>query len=232
MREQTLHDPASPPVGESRAHVLDVLRAAPEAVGVREIAEQTGLHANTARFHLDTLVREGLAERSTEGRGRPGRPRAIYRAAPSRVPAGRRSYQLLAQMLTGLLTEALPHPSQAAVGAGEAWGRYLADTPSPVQRIDTDEAVRRLTHVLTDVGFAPGLAQDRAAPVIPLRHCPFREVAEEHREVVCSLHLGLMRGALKEVRAPLGVDRLEPFVEPSLCLVHLTPAQQQADGTA
>ncbi|GLV75950.1 ArsR family transcriptional regulator [Streptomyces hygroscopicus subsp. hygroscopicus] len=227
-----MHDPASPPVGESRAHVLDVLRAAPEAVGVREIAEQTGLHANTARFHLDTLVRAGLAERSTEGRGRPGRPLAVYRAAPSRVPAGRRSYQLLAQMLTGLLTEALPHPSQAAVGAGEAWGRYLADTPSPVQRIDSDEAVRRLTHVLTDVGFAPGLAQDRATPVIPLRHCPFREVAEEHREVVCSLHLGLMRGALKEVRAPLGVDRLEPFVEPSLCLVHLTPAQQQADGTA
>lgn len=40
---------------------------------------------------------------------------------------------------------------------------------------------------------------------------------------MCSLHLGLMRGALKEVRAPLGVDRLEPFVGPSLCLAHLTP---------
>jgi predicted ArsR family transcriptional regulator len=234
MSEQTLHDPAeTPAVGESRAHVLDVLRATPEAVGVREIAEQTGLHSNTARFHLDTLVKEGLAERATEGHGRPGRPRAVYRAATlSRVPAGRRSYQLLAQMLTGLVTEALPQPAQAAVNAGEAWGRYLAETPSPDQRVDAEEAIRRLTQVLTDVGFSPGPVQDCPDRVIPLRHCPFREVAEEHRDVVCSLHLGLMRGALKEVRAPLGVDRLEPFVEPSLCLAHLTPAgQHRAERT-
>jgi predicted ArsR family transcriptional regulator len=136
-------------------------------------------------------------------------------------------------MLTGLVTEALPQPAQAAVDAGEAWGRYLADTPSPAQRIDTDEAIRRLTQVLTNVGFAPGPVQDRPDRVIPLHHCPFREVAEEHRDVVCSLHLGLMRGALKEVRAPLSVGRLEPFVEPSLCLAHLTTQKQRRpDRTA
>jgi len=235
MSEQPLHDPAGPSaVGESRAHVLDVLRAASEAIGVREIAEQTGLHPNTARFHLDTLVGEGLAERRTEGRGRPGRPRTVYHAAASPpVPAGRRSYQLLAQMLTGLISQTLPQPAQAAVDAGEAWGRYLADTPSPAKQIDTDEAIRRLTAVLTDVGFAPGAVEERPDRVIPLRHCPFREVAEEQRDVVCSLHLGLMRGALKEVRAPLGVDRLEPFVEPSLCLAHLTHTDQdQPDHAA
>src|SRR5690606_13027187 len=155
---RTVYDAVdAPAVGESRGHVLDVLRAAPEGAGVREIAEQTGLHSNTARFHLDILVKEGLAERGTGGRGRPGRPRTVYRAAPSpRVPAGRRSYRLLAQMLTGLVTEALPRPAQAAVDAGEAWGRYLADTPSPTQRVDTEEALRRLAQVLTDVSFAPG----------------------------------------------------------------------------
>ncbi|WP_330342045.1 hypothetical protein [Streptomyces sp. NBC_00557] len=129
-------------------------------------------------------------------------------------------------MLTGIVSETLPHPAQAAVDAGEAWGRYLADTPSPVQRIDAEEAVRRLTRVLADVGFSPGPAGSRPDKAIALRHCPFREVAEEHREVVCSLHLGLMRGVLKEVRAPLSVDRLEPFVEPSLCLAHLAPVEQ------
>jgi predicted ArsR family transcriptional regulator len=238
MSEQTLRDPGgAPAVGESRAQVLDVLRAAAdEGAGVREVAEQTGLHSNTARFHLDSLVKDGLAERGTEGGGRPGRPRTVYRAAASpRVPADSRSYQLLARMLTGLVTEALPHPAAAAVSAGEEWGRYLADTPSPGQRIDAAEAVRRLTRVLADVGFAPGPPGADADPdadgdgpsaqVVPLRHCPFREVAEEHREVVCSLHLGLMRGALKEVRAPVAVDRLQPFVEPSLCLAHLVPAE-------
>ncbi|MFF0644042.1 hypothetical protein ACFYVV_10585 [Streptomyces tendae] len=70
-------------------------------------------------------------------------------------------------------------------------------------------------------GVAPGLPDH-----VPLRHCPFREGAEEHRDTVCSLHLGLIRGALKEVPAPLGVDRLDPFVEPSLCLAHLSRADE------
>ncbi|MGW4560850.1 helix-turn-helix transcriptional regulator [Streptomyces sp. NPDC004561] len=225
MSEETLRDPSggAAALGESRARVLEVLRAASAAVGVREIAEQTGLHPNTARFHLDTLVKDGLAEGRAEGAGRPGRPRTVYLAAASGVPAGLRSYHLLAQMLTGLVTESLPQPAQAAVRAGEAWGRYLAETPAPSRRIDIEEAIRRLTEVLTDVGFAPGPVRNQPDPVVPLHHCPFREIAEQHREVVCSLHLGLMRGALQEVRAPVGVDRLEPFVEPSLCLAHLTP---------
>jgi predicted ArsR family transcriptional regulator len=232
MTERTVRDARNGPAaaGRSRAEVYDVLRAAPGAVGVREVAGQTGLHPNTARFHLDTLVKEGRAERGTEELGRPGRPRTVYRPVISNEPSGRRSYALLAQMLTALVAESVPQPAEAAVHAGEAWGRYLADTPSPAQHLDADEALRRLTRLLADVGFAPGPVQDRSAPVVPLRHCPFREVAEEHQDVVCSLHLGLMRGALEEVRAPLGVDRLDPFVEPSLCLARLVPAEERRTG--
>lgn len=222
-----LHDPTGPVGrGESRAQVLGILRASAGAVGVREIADRTGLHANTARFHLNTLVKDGLAERGSEGHDGPGRPRTVYRATrPAQAAAaGRRSYQLLAQMLTGLITQAVPHPERAAIDAGEAWGRYLAESPPPDQRVDAAEAVRRLVDVLTDVGFAPDPGPDATAPVIPLRHCPFREVAQDHRDVVCSLHLGLMRGTLKEVHAPLEVESLEPFVEPSLCLAHIVPA--------
>lgn len=220
-------------VGESRGQVLDVLRSTSGTVGVREIAGRTGLHSNTVRFHLDTLVGEGLAERSTEGLGRPGRPRAIYKASARRTTADRRSYQLLAHMLTGLAAQALERPAQAAVDAGDAWGRYLVNTPSPAQRVNAEESISRLSRVLDDAGFAPGPVESESAPVIPLRHCPFVEIAEEHQDIVCSLHLGLMRGALKEVRAPLRVDRLEPFVAPSLCLAHLARTEDRpVDGAA
>lgn len=37
----------------------------------------------------------------------------------------------------------------------------------------------------------------------------------------------LMRGAVAEMRAPLSVTDLEPFVEPNLCLAHIT---RQNDG--
>ena len=192
-------------------------------MGVREVAERVGLHQNTARFHLDGLVDAGLAERRAEERSEPGRPRMVYASTSTDVPSGQRSYRLLAEMLTSLVADTVPEPETAAEAAGEAWGRYLAERPAPSQRVDADEGMRRLLSVLADMGFAPDPAQSNAETLVPLRHCPFREVAERHREVVCSLHLGLMRGVLAEVRAPLRADRLEPFVEPSLCLAHLAP---------
>lgn len=64
---------------------------------------------------------------------------------------------------------------------------------------------------------------DRARE-IRLRHCPFQNLAEQHGEVICSVHLGLMQGALSAMRAPVSVDRLDPFVEPDLCVAHLAHA--------
>ncbi|HET7066362.1 MAG TPA: helix-turn-helix domain-containing protein [Nocardioides sp.] len=227
MTDQPLTDPTPAVLGESRGRVLDVLRAIDGPAGVQEIAARVGLHPNTARFHLDGLVDAALAERRAEGEGRPGRPRMVYVATPSDVPAGQRSYRLLAEMLTGLVSDSLPEPAVAAEKAGEAWGRYLAERPAPGQEVDAAEGLRRLNTVLAEVGFDPAPVDD-TEHVIPLHHCPFREVAQQHREVVCSLHLGLMRGALSETRAPLAVERLDPFVDPSLCLAHLVPAADQA----
>jgi predicted ArsR family transcriptional regulator len=216
-------DPIAPVLGGSRSRVLDVLRGAGGPVGVQEIATQTGLHANTARFHLDALVDAGLVERNVEGRHQPGRPRVVFTAGPACDPARRHNYRLLAEMLTGLIASILPQSGPAAVEAGESWGRYLAPRLAPLHRVDAIEGIRQLSAVLADVGFAPDPVSDLPAPVIGLRHCPFREIAAQHPELVCSLHLGLIRGVLSEVRAPLTAERLEPFVEPSLCLAHLAP---------
>jgi predicted ArsR family transcriptional regulator len=231
MSEPTLIDPGPGPVlGESRGRVLDMLRAADGQAGVQEIATRTGLHPNTARFHLDGLVAAGLAERYTEERSQPGRPRMVYRAQIAGPAANQRSYRLLAEMLTSLVAGTLPHAERAAVEAGEAWGRYLVERPPPMRKVNAEEGIRRLSTVLADAGFDPGAVRDADAPVIPLRHCPFREIAELHRDVVCSLHLGLMRGVLAEVRAPVTAERLEPFVEPSLCLAHLATSKWARRG--
>jgi predicted ArsR family transcriptional regulator len=54
-----------------------------------------------------------------------------------------------------------------------------------------------------------------------LRRCPFYDLAEQHPEVVCSVHKGLVEGALDELGSDLDVE-LTPFVEPNVCLVALT----------
>ena len=221
---------AGAPLGQSRAHVLDLLRAAGSPAGVRDIADQAGLHPNTARFHLDALVDAGLAARAPKQRTTPGRPSMAYRAVAGGEPMGRRRYRLLAEMLTSLIAGMLPKPGEAAGEAGREWGRYLTEPPPPYQRLDAGEAVERLTATMAEIGFAPEAVTDGTQYQLRLRQCPFREVAENHQDVVCQLHLGLMQGALAQMRAPVTADRLQPFAEPSLCIAYLATRQNQASA--
>lgn len=208
-------------LGESRARVLAVLQGANAALGVREVAEGVRLHPNTARFHLDGLVEGGMARRSAEDRELPGRPRSLYAASPDSAGTGRRSYRLLAEILTSYLASHTKQPRQAALKAGNAWGHFLTDCPTPSRRIDAAAATRHLVEALDDIGFDPEAVRAGRKRQILLHHCPFRETAEEHGDVVCSIHLGLMQGMLSELDAPLEAERLDAFVEPNLCVVHL-----------
>ncbi|ACU98840.1 helix-turn-helix transcriptional regulator [Saccharomonospora viridis] len=221
MPETSLTDEASgPALGRSRTRVLELLRTTDGPLTAHQVAQRVGFHVNTARFHLDALVEAGLAQRGTEGAGRPGRPRMVYRAVAHRASEGPRSYRLLATMLSTLIDRVMPEPREAAIAAGREWGRYLAKRPAPFEHVDAEEGIRRVANVLAEAGFAPGEVSGAGPRVLPLRHCPFQEVARVHGDVVCSLHLGLMQGVLAEVGAPVTARRLEPFVEPSLCLAH------------
>jgi predicted ArsR family transcriptional regulator len=208
-------------VGRRRAVVLGVLHELGGPVSAREVAERTGLHLNTARFHLDRLVADGLAARAGEARATPGRPRILYAAAgPGSDP---RSYALLAEMLTGLVAD-LKEAAPIVTRTGRAWGRHLVERPAPSERLDATEATARVVRVLDGIGFRPQVQVVPDGVHLLLHHCPFREVAERHADVVCAMHLALIEGALEELRAPLRATGLDPFLEPSLCRARLGPA--------
>lgn len=215
-------------LGDSRARVLGVLQDAGTPLGVADVSEAVGLHPNTTRFHLDGLVDAGLVQRATEERETPGRPRTLYSARPEAGRAGPRSYRLLAEILTSYLASQSRQPVTAALTAGTEWGRYLARRPAPFRRVTAEQATADLVRVLDEIGFAPEAVTVGRKRRVLLHHCPFREAAEQHREVVCSVHLGLMRGLLEESGAPLQAERLDPFVEPSLCVTHLAARAAKA----
>jgi predicted ArsR family transcriptional regulator len=220
MSMVTLLDPAAAasPSGR-RGQVLALLQDAAEPMTAAQVATATGLHINTARFHLEGLAADGHATRSAEARELPGRPRVLY--AADGASARPRSYRLLAEMLTGLV-DTLPDPQAAAAEAGHAWGRHLIERTAPSERVDSDEALGRLARVLAAAGFEPEIHTEHPTqPEIHLPHCPFQEVAVRHQGVVCGLHLGLMQGALAELRAPLEATALEPWVTPTLCVARL-----------
>jgi predicted ArsR family transcriptional regulator len=213
-------------MSERRQQVLDAIHRSTAPVGVSEIADQLGIHPNTARFHLEALVDEGVVERAPDTPSGPGRPRVGYRARPGLARGGARRYRVLAEILLGHLSTTSDDPAATAAAAGRTWGAHLVPRPAPFQEITRDEAVDRLTAMLDGLDFAPEPVAGEHGPPdrVRLRHCPFLELAEPHRDLVCPLHLGLMQGALSELGAPVTVTALEPFAETTACLAHLTPS--------
>lgn len=221
------------PAPGRRDAVLRELRVLDRPVGVAELAHRLGVHPNTVRFHLDKLVDAERVARVQGRGGAPGRPAVLYQAVRAMDPAGPRQFALLARVLVAALA-AHPDPGAQAASAGREWGRERAMAGPGAG----GSPVRRLLGLLDELGFAPeaspGVAavegDQMAAQVrggegwVGLHRCPFLELATASPSVVCPVHLGLMQGALGGWSADVTVDRLDPFVQPDLCLAHLAPA--------
>lgn len=206
--------------GDRRDDVLTALRAAGRPMTINEVAAQLSVHPNTARFHLDALARRGRVETVKPSPAKPGRPPLTFRVPTGMDPEGPRDYRTLA----GVLADALARqhdPQTLAVAAGRAWAQAEVDADAVRDR---GRAVDRLTDLLAVMGFAP---EKRSADAeIGLRNCPFLELAQSRRDVICPVHLGLMQGALSAWKASVTVDALTPFAEPGLCIAHLTPRRR------
>jgi predicted ArsR family transcriptional regulator len=201
-----------------------LLRSSPAPMSIVAIAEELGVHPNTVRFHLDSLVADGQVEQVEYGRKGPGRPPLMFQAVRQMDRGGVRHYRVLAEILSTALA-AERNPRAKAMAAGRAWGRELDSRPeSPPPAASAGDAIDKLVEALDELGFAPERRTSNGEQQVGLRHCPFLELAETRASVVCPIHLGLMQGALETWAAPVSVDRLDAFVEPDLCLAHITPA--------
>lgn len=210
---------AAAPPGR-REDVLQSLRSRPEPQTIASLAAELQLHPNTVRFHLDSLVAAGRVRQADHEPRRRGRPALLYEAVRGMDPGGPRGYRTLAEILTVGLA-ALPDPESLAQDAGRTWGRQQAIAMTRGTALD------RLVGLLDDMGFAPERRETDGAAQIGLRHCPFLEVAESHTQVVCPIHLGLMQGAMEAWDGARTVTSLERFVEPDLCVAHLSAFDPQ-----
>ncbi len=235
-------------LGATRARLLAVLEESRQPMTVRELAAAVALHPNSVREQLGALVDAGLvvtsrsspaasSGASTVARGRPSHR---YAARPHPDPS--EPYRVLARVLAEQLASA-PDAIATSLAAGERWGSRLVEagmTGAP-DRVPTsaeeghERAIRRLVRVLDEAGFAP----DSAVPdphdvagrpaTIELSRCPFEPVGGDHRPVVCGVHLGMMRGVLRGIGAPVHAVSLEPYPRPGVCIARL--AARPADRT-
>ena len=220
-QQGALHRALSDP---SRVRILEVLQQTEEALDARQLGTRVGLHTNTVRSHLRVLTEAGLVSTRREERTGPGRPRVLYQVAAEPTDEhALASYRLLAQILASSLGSE-PDPSTRAEKAGQAWGAHLVRKPPPLTSISKQETLDEVVRLHEQYGFKAELRQATRGQELVLKRCPFQEVATTYQTVVCSVHLGLIRGALAELASGVEADRLEPFAEPGACIGHLTGA--------
>lgn len=194
-----------------------------------QLAGALTVHGNTVRAHLRELTDARLVERATVPAGGRGRPAHRYRATAAGLAAVRaggaafQEYRGLTQAFAAHLARRSADPSGEARAIGREWGTHLArdgaDRAAPA-----GSATERVVELLDQLGFTPV----RQAGSIALRTCPLLELATEMPQVICSVHLGLVEGALSEYGAGGSAAELLPFVEPGACRLALS----EPDDTA
>lgn len=167
------------------------------------LADEAGIHINTARDHMRVLEAEGLitsAPVTTGTRGRP--PLAFYPVvhAASNPEAERRVHEAKAQ--GDMLRRIAPESDHTETLGDDA-----------VHQLDT------LYSHLDDVGLEPDV--DEASLTIDLQPCPYTSMFDENQAVVCSVHANLVRDQLSQTEGPLRLDRLNPYVSEHQCVIAL-----------
>jgi predicted ArsR family transcriptional regulator len=185
------------------------LARSPRPLATADIADSLQLHANTVRPHLERMREAGLLAVEVGGRGDVGRPQHRYSVAadapslglePSSIPVLARMVLSMAKRLQASVADA------DAVGADEGRDRArpYANAPSTLEALVSDLDRLGFDPFVTDAPTRPsGVVGDElnddAEAVVAFAHCPFAELAQEHPELVCGLHRGLVAGFVAQM---------------------------------
>ncbi|MGH3225971.1 MAG: helix-turn-helix transcriptional regulator [Streptosporangiaceae bacterium] len=198
-----------------RRRLYEVVSQRTEPIGRDEAAAAAGIGRALTVYHLDKLVEAGLLTATyarPAGRTGPGAGRPAKRYARSdrefAVTVPPREYELAARLL-------------AQVVESDASGRSRAALLDAARRLGTELGSRFRTAGADDLetmlarhGYEP--RRDDAG-TIRLRNCPFHQLAEQHRDTVCGMNLGLIEGLVAGLEVPAARPALDP--SPGHCCV-------------
>jgi predicted ArsR family transcriptional regulator len=187
---------------------------------VTDLAQETGLHENTVRNHLEALVALGSVRRKrATGAGR-GRPAWEYDASPrvTELDTRVRDYAGLATALAWHISTNSEDPEADAEAAGFVWGRKLA-ADNPIEDASPEDSRGLVVEFMTELGFDPqGDVEDGR---FTLQRCPLLDAATELPEIVCGVHRGLVRGLFDYCGAESSGVALLPFALQDGCVLTL-----------
>jgi predicted ArsR family transcriptional regulator len=180
-----------------------------------EVADEIGISAKLAAFHLEKLLTEGFLEATYErgeGSAVVGHPAKRYRPTglELEVSIPPRRYDLAAEILAEALDEGSGPPEERLTEVAAEYGVQVG------RRTRARNGDSRLFTALRVVGYEPATA---GADVV-LRNCPFRHVAQARPDVICQMNLAFVGGVVTGTQSPL-----RAVLSPSTgrCCVVMTP---------
>lgn len=219
---------------ELRRGLFVFVRSQGRPVTRDEAASAVGISRKLAAFHLDKLVNRGLLTHSyarPPGRGGRGAGRPAKRYEPSDreidVTIPERRYDLLGSVLL----RALRSRQQGETGE-EAAQRLASDTGREIGGAERrrlgiapagpERAMAVATQVLEESGYEP-YGDD--AGCVRLRSCPFHDLAQQDRDLVCGMNERLVEGIVRG----LGNDTVGVVSDPvpGECCVRLERSRSQ-----
>jgi predicted ArsR family transcriptional regulator len=204
---------------DTRHRMYRYIGLAGRPVSVREMSRRLALHPNTLRPHLRRLEEAGLVSREVRKTASVGRPQTLYTIRETEGEQGR-DYRLLAEMLSGLVRG--KRALQQAQGLARQWGAYLVAQggPKPGVKLPARRNLAILQEAMAKAGFQPRFRREPGTAIeVTLRDCPFRDLADDHRDLVCTLHRGLLEGMMGGLKPPLAIREFRPFAERGICRV-------------
>ena len=202
------------------------LARTPLPLATSEVADALDLHVNTVRPHLERMRDVGLLRVDTETRGTVGRPQHRWSLSPDAPALGLEPspWPTLARTLLTAAANGGLDPDDLA-DAGRQQGRADA-----AQWPEGTECLDGLVVEQARMGFDPATVEAPERATVAFAHCPFRELATEHPQLVCAFHGGLVEGFV-EAWSGCGVERFHALVDRSPCQVDLVLACSDADPT-
>ena len=217
-RSSTELFPDTMKLSPKQSEVLSTLQTFPQGARAAEIAQELGMHVNTARGHLDELVNAGAVRVVTAPSHGRGRPSLIFQV---RVPDNRSVAEEYVTLISVLVTaladkdQLNDFSSEQAREIGRAWAKATANSRGA-------EALAPLYQTMRDMGFDPVTSVEQFAEegrtTVQLHACPFVTAGIQPSPFVCAIHDGYLDQAAADSGGRLSL-KLIPKAGNGVCRI-------------
>ena len=186
---------------ETRFSIYEFLLQTKQSFTVQQIAEHFKIHPNVARLHLTKLCEIGVTIAKFEKTGRGGRPGRVYRKADQSITLSfpkKENYQLLdwtLALVNKLGTTAIKAAKEISYNDGYQSMKRIMESKNCTT---IEKKLSILSESASLIGYIPicNINGLHVSIQFTIYNCPYEQYLKEHREVVCQLHEGYLRGQM------------------------------------